>query len=52
MWSNCLKYLVVLSKWLAWHLGNGSRIRLEVDPIMGLGDNYKLSEGLLNDLHE
>ena len=52
MWSRCRKSLSVLSKWIAWNLGDGSKIKLGEDPIMGMEDSYKFSVGLLDELHE
>lgn len=52
IWSNCLNFINIVLKWISWSLGDGTKIRLGEDPILGMEDNHKLSKGLINHLHE
>lgn len=42
----------MVGSWLVWKVGKGNRVRLGVDPWVGCGKNYRLSENLVNILGE
>jgi hypothetical protein len=40
----------LVKNWLAWSIGNGSRVLVGQDPFVGCSESYKLSEDLLQHL--
>lgn len=52
IWNNCIKYLHVVSNWIAWWPGNGTKISIGKDPILGSKNLFKLSTNILNVLHD
>lgn len=42
----------VVSNWINFYPGDGVKIWLGEDPILGLEDQFKLTDGLLNALHD
>lgn len=51
MWNNCMSSSSILVKWIAWLPRNGRKVRIGLDPIIGMGWNFKISNSLLNEIH-
>ena len=52
--SICWKAIVLafplLGNWLVWKVGNGERVRVVSNPLVGSGEDYKLLENLIASL--
>ena len=51
VWSNCLRSFHIVSKWISRYLGNGCKIRVGMDLIIGLGSNFQLHVNM-REIHE
>ena len=47
VWRALLKAMPILKQWLAWRPGDGWRIRVGRDPILGMNGSFRLSDTLL-----
>lgn len=41
----------IVGNWIVWQIGNGSKLRISEDPWMGVNANFRLSNALLEVLH-
>jgi len=51
VWRNLLTALPVIKQWLTWEVGSGQIILLGLDPFVGGGSFYKLSDNLVSSLN-
>ena len=49
-WKSLVLAFPLVGNWLAWLVGNGRKIRVGEDPWLGVGERYKISEGLVSKL--
>jgi hypothetical protein len=47
VWKALVQAFPLVGKWTVWHIKNGEKVRLGEDPWLGDGNNYKLSQPLL-----
>jgi len=52
IWKVVLKYFDLVEEGLAWKIGNGTQVRLGVDPWPGSGHAHILPHDLLAHLHD
>ena len=52
IWKGFLKKFPWIGKGILWQVGNGSDIRLGMDPIVGLGNSFILPEDLRSYLED
>ena len=48
IWKGFLKIYHMIGLNLCWKVGNGRNMMVGIDPIIGLGEDYKLSTHILN----
>ena len=48
IWNSFIKNINWVKKWLSWDIGNGKHVRVGIDPLVGLNENYKLPEEIIN----
>jgi len=51
VWRNLMTTLPIIKRWLTWKVGSGQRILLGMDPFVGGGSFYKLSDNIVSSLH-
>lgn len=51
MWRSLLKSFPLINQHLGWTVGRGTQVYVGIDPILGLGGDYKLSHDLISALH-
>lgn len=51
IWEVVLKAFHVISDGLAWKIGNGTKVRIGVDPWPGSGNNHLLPIEVIQSLH-
>ena len=52
LWRNLITASPIIKGWLAWEVGSGNQIHVGMDPFIGGGSFYKLSDPLLYRLHQ
>jgi len=52
VWNGILDVIAIIKPGLSWRIGDGTKIRIGMDRIVGVGEDYLLSDSLINTLHE
>jgi len=52
VWNGLLDVIPFIKPCLYWRIGDGSRIRIGIDRFVGGGEDFLLSDSLINTLHE
>jgi len=50
-WSAMMDAYHLIGDFLCWKIGNGSKVRIGEDPWISGGGGFKLSNGLIEDIH-
>jgi hypothetical protein len=51
IWKSMVQYFPLIGNRLVWSVGNGIKVRIEMDPWMGSGVDFKIIEAIVTSLH-